>query len=98
VVHVGKLKKGNIRVGEEVESSVDSTSRIPTAKNHTFTHVLNYALRKVLGNSVDQKGSLVDADKLRFDFSYNGPLSTQQLEAIQQISDDLISRNLPVFR
>jgi alanyl-tRNA synthetase len=72
-------------VGDAVAAKVDYTRRARVMPNHTFTHVLNYALREVLGNHVDQRGSIVMADKLRFDFSNNGvvePAKLGQIEAI----------------
>jgi len=70
-LHIGTLKSGSYKIGDDLSLHVDTERRNPIMSNHTFTHVLNFALRKVLGNLVDQKGSLVDAEKLRFDFSFN---------------------------
>merc|ERR1712157_318335 len=74
----------------------DYKRRLPIASNHTMTHVLNYALRKVLQKDIDQKGSLNDAHKLRFDFSYNAPLTMSQLEQIQQVCFTYIQNQVPV--
>jgi len=66
--------------------------------NHTATHFLNYALRKVLGSHVDQKGSFVDAEKLRFDFSHNKPLTEQEVQEVDKICSEIIEKNLTVFK
>ena len=73
-----------------------SDRRLPITVNHTFTHVLNFALRKVLG-STDQKGSLVDAEKLRFDFSFNRPLTSEEIGDVEKICNETIQRNLEVY-
>jgi len=78
VVHVGKLAAGEVKVGDALELHIDINRRRPIMSNHTSTHILNYALRKVLGDKVDQKGSLVDGDKLRFDFSHHDQVKTPQ--------------------
>ena len=71
VMHTGYLSSGNLTVGDQVIATYDELRRWPIKNNHTGTHILNFALRAVLGNGVDQRGSLVAAEKLRFDFSYN---------------------------
>ena len=69
VLHVGFLTFGSLKVKEEVLSSYDEIRRAPVRRNHTATHLLNYALREVVGKEVDQKGSLVNPNRFRFDFS-----------------------------
>lgn len=105
VMHVGKVVRGTVKVGETATCCVDYKRRSPIASNHTMTHVLNYALRKVLieegeGKStvteVDQKGSLVDESKLRFDFSWNGPLNPDQLAKVEALCIDRIKKEVPV--
>ena len=104
VLHVGEVMDGTFKVGETASCSVDYKRRRPIASNHTMTHVLNYALRKVLveqgdGKSttdVDQKGSLVDEAKLRFDFSWNGQLTPEQLAKVEELCMDRIIREIPV--
>ena len=71
VMHTGYLTSGNLHVGDKVIATYDELRRWPIKNNHTGTHILNYALREVLGMGVDQRGSLVAAEKLRFDFSHN---------------------------
>ena len=75
---------------------VDYTRRSLVAKNHTATHILNYALRQVLGEKVDQKGSLVTEDKLRFDFSHGKPVEVKELRKIEEICNDMIHKSCVV--
>lgn len=97
VLHIGILASGSLTVGDQVTASVDYERRSKIAPNHTMTHVLNFALRTVLGEGADQKGSLVDPAKLRFDFANNKGLTEAQLENTQAICRDIIQRELPVF-
>lgn len=71
--------------------------RRPIRSNHTATHILNYALREILGDHIDQKGSLVAPSKLRFDFSHKTGVTNDELQKIEQICLDWISKNVPVF-
>ena len=73
--HQGTLKTGTLKVGDRVEARVDCVLRASTMRNHSVTHLMHKALREVLGPHVQQKGSLVDADKTRFDFSHDKPMS-----------------------
>ena len=75
---------------------MDYTRRSLVAKNHTATHILNYALRQVLGEKVDQKGSLVTEDKLRFDFSHGKPVEVKELRKIEEICNDMIHKSCVV--
>ena len=72
------------RVGSEVQARVDVAARAATARNHSVTHLMHKALREVLGTHVQQKGSLVDADKTRFDFTHNAPISDAQVTEIEK--------------
>ncbi|HET9352134.1 MAG TPA: alanine--tRNA ligase, partial [Burkholderiales bacterium] len=82
--HQGTLKTGALKVGDKVEARVDAALRARTMRNHSVTHLMHKALREVLGPHVQQKGSLVDADKTRFDFSHDKPLGEAQLREVEQ--------------
>ncbi|KAF2093130.1 alanyl-tRNA synthetase [Rhizodiscina lignyota] len=97
VLHTGWLQYGSLKVGDEVICEYDELRRNPIRKNHTGTHILNYALREVLGNGVDQKGSYVGPDKLRFDFSHKSSVSESELEKIAELSTSYIHQNSEVF-
>ncbi len=96
VMHIGRVKKGEIRVGDDVVCTLDGDRRLSIASNHTATHLLNLGLRRVLGGVVDQKGSLVDDSKLRFDFTQNGAVTPEQLGQTERIVRDAIASDLPV--
>ncbi|KAK9369692.1 tRNA synthetases class II (A)-domain-containing protein [Lipomyces kononenkoae] len=97
VLHTGYLKYGALTVGDAVVAEYDELRRWPIRNNHTGTHVLNFALRAVLGDSVEQKGSLVAPDRLRFDFSYKNGLNLEDLAKVEDISTAEIRKNQPVF-
>ncbi len=92
-VHVGQLAKGSLKIGEVVNSRVNQTKRDAIACNHSATHLLHSALRKILGDHVQQKGSLVDNEKLRFDFSHFEAINTEQLQAIETLVNQHIRNN-----
>jgi alanyl-tRNA synthetase len=93
--HLGQLKSGTIRVGDELEGHVNGVRRQATALNHSATHLLHAALRKVLGNHVQQKGSLVAADRLRFDFAHSQPVTAAELREIERLVNAQIRANAP---
>ncbi|KAG0218395.1 Alanine--tRNA ligase [Mortierella sp. NVP41] len=97
VLHTGYLKYGTLQVDDEVVVQFDELRRWPLRNNHTGTHVLNYALREILGNVVDQKGSLVAPEKLRFDFTCKNGMTPQQIHETDLIVSDFIKRNLAVY-
>jgi alanyl-tRNA synthetase len=94
-LHIGTLMQGSIRVGDELEASVDGARRQATALNHTATHLLHAALRQVLGTHVLQKGSLVAPDRLRFDFAHSQPVTPAQLTEIERLVNAEIRANTP---
>ena len=93
--HIGTLLEGRIRVGDELEAEVDGVRRQATALNHTATHLLHAALRKVLGTHVLQKGSLVAPDRLRFDFAHFQAVTPAELIEIERLVNAQIRANLP---
>ncbi|KAL0581861.1 Alanine--tRNA ligase [Marasmius crinis-equi] len=97
VVHTGHIKYGQLDVGNQVISSYDELRRWPLRNNHTATHILNFGLREVLGDHIDQKGSLVAPTKLRFDFSHKSQISIPELQKIESISVEWIQRNVKVY-
>ena len=96
VLHIGKVEAGTLTVGDDATLTVDYARRAPIAKNHTSTHMVNLALKKALGKACDQRGSLCDADKLRFDFAYNKPLTPDELKATQEHVNAQIAAKLEV--
>ncbi|HLE02633.1 MAG TPA: alanine--tRNA ligase-related protein, partial [Dehalococcoidia bacterium] len=96
VVHRGKVVEGSISLKQHVEARVDAERRLDIARNHTATHLLQAALRKVLGPHVRQKGSLVDPDRLRFDFTHLEAPSPEELRKVEALVNEAIRRNLPV--
>ena len=95
-LHVVEVASGSLKVGDEVEANVTDSQRRATALNHSATHLLHAALRDVLGPHVTQKGSLVDADRLRFDFSHPEPVQAGQLAEVASMVNAHIRTNTPV--
>ena len=84
-LHTGVIQEGSIKVGDSVTCSVDYDRRRDIAPNHSMTHVLNGALRKVLGDGVEQRGSLCNEEKLRFDFSHKKALKAKELKEVEEL-------------
>jgi alanyl-tRNA synthetase len=91
--HHGKMVTGALRVGDSVKASVNLDLRRRTMRHHSVTHLMHKALREVLGSHVQQKGSLVDADKTRFDFAHNAPMTSNEIAQIEAIVNAEIIRN-----
>ena len=96
ILHIGEVEEGELVVGEEVEARVDEARRRAIMLNHSATHLLHAALRRVLGEHVQQKGSLVGPDRLRFDFSHFEPLTEAQLREVEHLVNEQIRRDLEV--
>lgn len=96
VLHSGYMKYGSLKVHDQVTAEYDELRRFPIRNNHTATHVLNHALREILGEDINQRGSLVAPEKLRFDFSHKAAVSDAELEKIEALSTHNIRQNLEV--
>jgi len=97
ILHIGTLAKGSIKVGDTMKVSVNYKRRADAAKNHTTTHLLNYGLRKVCGEKIDQRGSLVVPDKLRFDFTSAKAVPHKSLIEVQKIVQEMIDAKQAVY-
>lgn len=97
IVHNGYLEYGELTAGDEVICEYDELRRQPIRNNHTGTHILNHALREVLGEEVHQKGSLVDQDKLRFDFSHKSQVTLPEIKKIEDLCNQYIKENKKTY-
>lgn len=95
-VHQAKVVEGSISVGDKVASSVDRLVREATKLNHSATHLMHAALKQVLGEHVNQRGSLVNSERLRFDFSHFEPVTKEQVREIERVVNDQVLRNTDV--
>lgn len=96
VGHVGKVTKGSFSTGDTITLSVDEAKRFATAKNHSATHLLQEALRIVLGTHVEQAGSLVTPDRLRFDFTHFSAMTSEEIAKVEAIVNEKITESIPV--
>jgi len=96
ITHIGKLKKGTLRIGDSVHLKVQTNTRRATEANHSATHLLNAALHSVLGDHVKQAGSLVNPERLRFDFTHFSRIDDHELDRIETLANEYIQANLPV--
>ena len=96
ITHIGKMKKGKVKVGSDAIMKVDVGARRATEAHHSGTHVLNAALRKVLGGHVKQSGSLVNPERLRFDYTHFSKIEEDELKRIELLANDMIRKNIPV--
>lgn len=96
VGHVGRMTAGMMKTGDQVTLKVDAAGRADTCKNHSATHLLQKALKTVLGNHVEQKGSLVTPDRLRFDFAHFQQLTQEELQKVEDMVNEEIRASLPV--
>jgi len=94
--HKGSMKAGKLKVGDKVLAAVDATARSRAAWNHSATHLMHAALRKVLGGHVQQKGSLVDPHRTRFDFSHHEPMTDAEIRAVEELVNREIRKNVDV--
>ncbi len=93
IIHRGKVVEGSIAIGDEVEAQVDSARRLDIARNHTTTHLLQAALRQIVDKRIEQKGSLVEPERFRFDFSHMAPITEEELKEIQRQVNEWIRHN-----
>ncbi|BBF42270.1 alanyl-tRNA synthetase [Lachnospiraceae bacterium KM106-2] len=96
VGHVGYVESGSIHMDEEVTLTIDVSRRMDTARNHSATHLLQRALREVLGTHVEQKGSFVNKDHLRFDFTHFSPMTAEELQKVEDLVNEKIAEGIEV--
>ncbi|MBU5894190.1 alanine--tRNA ligase, partial [Vibrio cholerae O1] len=95
-LHTGVVQFGEVREAAEVTATIDRQARTAIMKNHSATHLLHAALKKVLGEHVNQAGSLVDSDRLRFDFSHIAPMTAKEMKQVEQMVNEEIWNSIPV--
>lgn len=95
-LHSLTIKEGTLRAGQELGMHVNESRRMSIARNHTSTHILQKALRSVLGDHVEQSGSLVSADRLRFDFTHFQPLTDEELRQVEDMVNEVVFEDMPV--
>ena len=96
VVHECTVRQGSFRVGDEVEAAIDEVRRDRIRRNHTATHILHWALREVLGMHVQQAGSMVSPERLRFDFSHHDAVTVEQLAQVERLANSQVISDAPV--
>ena len=96
IVHEGMVEEGEIALGQTLELAVDHARRLATRANHSATHILHEALRQVVGDHVQQKGSLVTPDRLRFDFTHPKPMTEEELAEVERLGNEIVQGNAPV--
>ncbi|XP_063974984.1 alanine--tRNA ligase, cytoplasmic [Diachasmimorpha longicaudata] len=97
VLHIGTVGTGVLRKGDQLQLNIDTSRRRLVMSNHSATHALNYALRRVLGTEADQKGSLVAPDRLRFDFTNKGAMSTSQVKDTETYTNEMVKDNRKIY-
>ncbi|MFH0935503.1 MAG: alanine--tRNA ligase-related protein, partial [Candidatus Omnitrophota bacterium] len=96
ILHIGKISSGSFKIGDKVTAQINIERRLNIARNHTATHILQAALRKVLGSHVQQQGSLVAEDKFRFDFTHFKGLSKEEIARVEEVANGYISKSQAV--
>ena len=96
IAHIGKVIRGSIKKGQHADLKIDTENRFATAKNHSATHLLQRALKNVLGDHVEQAGSLVSSERLRFDFTHFQPVSKEELEQVEKEVNRKIAEGLDI--
>ncbi len=97
IVHLGHVTEGQLSVGDTIEAVVDEERRLDIARNHTAAHLLQFALRQMLGEHVEQRGSLVGPDQFRFDFSHLTAMTNEEIREVEHIVNEKIRQNLKVY-
>lgn len=96
IAHIGKVEDGSISVGDTAKATIDYAKRLATSRNHSATHLLQKALRTVLGTHVEQAGSYVDAERLRFDFTHFSAMTPDEIKEVERLVNEKIFENLDI--